>query len=76
MQAVATGCPQLTSLHLDGCDRITDVAVQAVATGCPQLTSLHLHGCDRITDVAVQAVATGCPQLTISKETTVFHGAV
>ena len=63
LEAVASGCKQLTSLHLEGCD-ITDAAVQAVASACKQLTALHLGGCD-ISDAAVEAVEAACPQLAV-----------
>ena len=62
--AVASKCPQLSSLYLSFCGRITDAAVVAVASGCKQLVSLILDRCENITDVAVVAVAFGCKRLT------------
>ena len=64
MVALASGCKQLTTLDLAGCNKITDAAVVAVASGCKQLTTLDLYDCHNITDVAVVAVASGCKQLT------------
>ena len=64
VMAMASGCPQLTTLDLCNCDNITDAAVVAVASGCPQLTTLNLHGCRKITDAAVVAVASGRKLLT------------
>ena len=67
VMAMASGCPQLTTLDLCNCDNITDAAVAAVASGCKQLTTLDLGCCDNITDAAVVAVASGCKQLTTLK---------
>eukprot|EP00966_Prymnesium_polylepis_P209413 4851062-Prymnesium_polylepis.1 len=61
--ALAASCPQLSSLDLCECDRITDAAVTALAASCPQLSSLDLAGCTSITDAAVDALAASCPQL-------------
>ena len=63
VEAVTSGCPQLTSLDLSCCG-ITDAAVVAVAAGCKQLTLLSLLGCRNITNVAVKAVVSGCKELT------------
>jgi hypothetical protein len=52
--AVVSGCKQLTTLNLRGCDKITDAAVVAVASGCKQLTTLHLEHCRNIS-AAVKA---------------------
>ena len=41
LEAVASGCPQLTSLNLGECSdmtHITEAVVQAVASACPHLT--------------------------------------
>ena len=53
----AAACPQLSSLDLYGCDKITDAAVATLAASCPHLSSLNLSYCDSITDVAVAALA-------------------
>eukprot|EP00966_Prymnesium_polylepis_P113960 2633852-Prymnesium_polylepis.2 len=44
MAALAASCPQLSSLNLWGCDKITDAAVAALAASCPQLNLDHLRG--------------------------------
>ena len=49
IRALATGCPQLLSLDMSGCDNITDEGIIALATGCPQLLSLSSSCCDNIT---------------------------
>ena len=64
VMAMASGCPQLTTLDLCNCDNITDAAVVAVASKCKQLTRFDLRGCSKITDAAVLAVASGCKLLT------------
>ena len=61
--AVASGCPQLSSLNLNSCRKITDEAVVALASGCKLLSSLSLNSCRKITDGSVEAVASGCPWL-------------
>ena len=63
MQALASGCPALTTLNL--CDRakITDVGVQALANWCPGPSSLDLS-VTAISGIGVQALASGCPGLT------------
>ena len=63
--AVASKCPQLSSLNVAYCYHITDAAVVAVASACAHLTSLDLRGCYHITNVAVVAVASECDQLTM-----------
>ena len=67
VKAVASGCPQLTSLYLAGCRHVTDAAVVAVASGCPQLSSFDLGDCKMMTDAAVVAVASKCKKLTTLK---------
>ena len=61
--ALAASCPQLSSLNLSDCHKITDAAVAALAASCPQLSSLNLCGCHKITDEALAALAASCPQL-------------
>jgi hypothetical protein len=46
------GCPNLTTIDLDGCANITDAAILALAKGCPNLTGIYLLGCTNITDKA------------------------
>jgi hypothetical protein len=63
LMTIANGLPQLQSLNISDCYRITDEGIRAVATGLPQLQSLNISGCDHITDAGIRAVATGLPQL-------------
>jgi F-box/leucine-rich repeat protein 2/20 len=59
VSAVGAGCPQLTSLDLHDCKKVTDAGVSAVGAGCPQLTSLDITCCDKVTDVGVSATGAG-----------------
>ena len=63
--AVVSKCTQLSSLNLEGCEKISDAAAVALASWCPQLVTLDLGACHNITDAAVVAVASGCPQLSL-----------
>ena len=56
VQALASSCPNLTTIHLSSCTNITDAAVQALASSCPRLTEAYLNGCPNITDAAVRAL--------------------
>ena len=51
--AVAEGCPHLTSINLSNCDRISDIGVSAIAEGCRHLTSINLSYCLRISDTGM-----------------------
>ena len=53
VQHIARQCTQLSSLNLDGCNKITDAGMIALGQGgCPQLSSLSLWRCYQITDAA------------------------
>ena len=52
LMTIANGCPQLQSLNISECEKIskiTDAGIIALATGCPQLQSLDIGGCGNIT---------------------------
>ena len=51
----------LTSLDLNGCDGITDCALEILG---PSLTDLTLFGLDKLTDTGLMALAENCPALT------------
>ena len=63
VQALASSCPNLTTIDLRYCRNITDAAVQALARSCPNLTTVDLAFCYNITDAAKNALArlTGAP---------------
>ena len=37
LMTIATGCPQLQSLDISGCDKITDEGIEALENRLPQL---------------------------------------
>lgn len=49
--------PNLTSLSLSGCSKITDDGVELVAENLRKLRSLDLSWCPRITDMALEYIA-------------------
>nr|AFK38427.1 unknown [Lotus japonicus] len=55
--SLAYGCPDLRSIDLCGCIRITDDSVIALANNCPHLRSLGLYYCQNITDRAMYCLA-------------------
>jgi hypothetical protein len=61
VRRLAAQCPQLQSVNLQQCDKVTDAGAQSLAQ-CPQLQSVNLQGCDKLTDAGVQGLAQ-CPQL-------------
>jgi len=44
-------CPNLISLDLGHCDKITNIGLIALGNGCPNLQSLVLKNCYKISDV-------------------------
>ena len=56
------GLPQLQSLDISECGKITDEGITALANECPQLQSLDISHCD-ITDEGIIALLNGLPQL-------------
>ena len=65
VQAIASSCPNLTTVNLNECTNITDAAVQALAGSCPKLTTINLEDCTNITDAAKQALRASHEGLTI-----------
>ena len=61
--AALARCPQLSSLNLTSCSKVTDAGVADLAERCPQLSSLNLSFCNQVTDAGVAALAGRCPQL-------------
>ncbi|XP_078583665.1 protein AMN1 homolog [Branchiostoma floridae x Branchiostoma japonicum] len=50
--SLATGkCRQcLTEVHMDGCQLLTDDAVEVIMESCPRISILIFHSCPKITD--------------------------
>jgi hypothetical protein len=59
--------PQLTSLNISYCEKVTDVGVRAVSS-MPQLTSLDISYCEKVTAAGVQVLRTAAPNLHIDSE--------
>ena len=61
MVALGKRCPQLISIKLQDCYKITDTSELAK---CSQLAHIDLCFCSNIEDAGVEALANRCPQLT------------
>ena len=60
------GCPQLSYLNLEFCDKITDEGVIALADNCLQLSSLDLGRHNKITDDGVTMLREARPNIKIN----------
>ena len=61
MATVGAGCPNLKSLDLNGCKRITDAGLATIGKGCPNLKYLNLNlwYCGQITDAGLAMIGRG-----------------
>ena len=57
MVALVEHCPGLTSVDLEGCEKLTGAALKALAEHCPGLSSVNLGNCGNLTDAAAVAFA-------------------
>jgi F-box/leucine-rich repeat protein 2/20 len=59
------GCPQLQTVNLMMCSKITDAGVMELGKGCSRLqtVSLSSYSCSLVTDAGVMELGKGCPQL-------------
>jgi len=55
--SIATKCPNLSSIVLNGCLGITDVSLSFLAQHCKRIQVLSVSGCPRIGDIGVQLIA-------------------
>lgn len=63
LRLIASHCPALTHLDLDGADvAVTDAGVAAIAKGCPGLLHLSLANVPA-SDTSLRALARHCPRL-------------
>ena len=62
---LATYCPNLQSLHLTNCFRVTSVAVESVAQNCPALEEIVLANCGNVTSKAIRALSLGCQRISV-----------
>jgi hypothetical protein len=56
--------PQLESLSLQGCQKLTETAISTVVKYCPKLKVLNISGNLWVADDAIEILVTGCPHLT------------
>jgi len=56
--------PQLVTLSLRYCSKITNASLEAIGKRCPNLTSLDIGLCRNVTDRGIIALSTGCARLT------------
>ncbi|XP_072527714.1 protein AMN1 homolog [Salminus brasiliensis] len=58
-------CPQLRTIILTKCVRITSEGLEDLASHCPCLKVVDLTGCTAVTDAGVQALARNCKWLEV-----------
>ena len=64
VMALVIHCPNLTTIYLNGCVNLTQLAVDAIATRCgKRLTTVGLGCCGQLTDAAATSLARHCPNL-------------
>jgi len=56
---IAASCPNLTSLGLYGCFKVSDVALEALGKNCNKLEYLDLSLCQLCTDLGIQHLLDG-----------------
>lgn len=57
MKLVSGQCAaSLTEVHINGCQKVTDEAVEAIMQFCPQISIFIFHGCPNITEQSRQAL--------------------
>lgn len=60
---LATNCPYLQTLILQGCKHITDTALIALSKNCHDLKKLNIVLCKQLTDQGLSAIAQNSPHL-------------
>lgn len=63
VQELCSVHPKITSLNLNNCTEITDVALIAIATHCTELKILSLQNCSKITTVGLRAISFKCKNI-------------
>lgn len=58
IRSVVACCPGIVRLRLDGCNQVSNDAMQLLGSGCPGLTTLHLMNCRKVSDAGIQALCT------------------
>ncbi|XP_027921804.1 F-box/LRR-repeat protein 4-like isoform X3 [Vigna unguiculata] len=65
LEAIATGCKELTHLEVNGCHNIGTLGIEYIGRSCQKLTELALLYCHRIGDVSLLEVGQGCKFLQV-----------
>jgi len=60
---LAKNCPQLTSLDIGWCERVSDQGIAGLVEGCTKLTELNLSYCEAVTSKGVVEIARRCPAI-------------
>lgn len=60
---VALRMPSLRLVHLDGCDSVTDDAIQVLVENCPQICFLDVSWCKLLSAVAISTIMCYADQL-------------
>jgi len=64
VMCLATGCPSLTHLNVEGLQKLTDHSIVALAQRCTNLISLALPGCpNNLTEESLVAISSRCIHL-------------
>lgn len=57
LEIIGKHCTGLTSLMLQGCERVSDEGLEALLSGCPNLTALNLRGVTDLSEVFLTCAA-------------------
>lgn len=60
---VAQSNPNLESLIVLGCARVTNYGINAIANGCKHLKNLDVRGCRQVTGTGIQYLVSQCHEL-------------
>jgi GTPase SAR1 family protein len=63
LMCIADKCTQLETLHVNGCDKISDDGITDIAKKNNKLRTLRYSYCTRVTDAALEVITNECPQL-------------
>jgi F-box and leucine-rich repeat protein 2/20 len=63
LAALGQYCPNLESLNIHRCSKITDAGIHALVTGTPKLRDLNIDHCHLLTDVSLRTIVQLCPEL-------------
>ncbi|XP_045830519.1 EIN3-binding F-box protein 1-like [Trifolium pratense] len=64
LNAIAEGCPDLTTLNIESCSMIGNEGLQAIAKSCPKLQSISIRDCPLVGDHGVASLLSLASNLT------------